>query len=147
MMWRYTASIKRHKQHGFQLLEKVQQEQSAYRQYRLGEIENLCMAIRKSHDWQNELEWADFEKMCDVVDKHFNLLAYKLKQKKVLHEKEIRLCILVLIGGFTDKQMADILFYGEKSIRSIKRNAAKKLCTTSAKMRDFLLELTLESFK
>lgn len=63
---------------------------------------------------------------------------------EVLNEREIHLCILVTIGNFSDKQLAQLLNYSEKSIRSIKLNAAKKLGTTSAHLHDFLMQKATE---
>ena len=82
--------------------------------------------------------------MCEIVNQNFLMLANKLKAKHLLNDKEIRLCVLVLIGNFSSKQMADILCYGEKSIRSIKRNTAVKLGTNSSNLRDFLLQMAAE---
>ena len=71
------------------------------------------------------------------------MLANKLSCTHALNEKEIRLCILVFLGYYTDKQMADILCYSDKSIRAIKRNTALKLGTTSANLHRFLVEMVL----
>ena len=140
----YTIRLKNRRKQGLQLLQEAQEERAKYREDRLQEMENLCNTLSQSASLQDEIQWKDFSRMCQIIDKQFNCLANKLKRKNVLNEKEIRLCILVLLGGFTDKQMASILYYGENSIRGIKRYAAKKLHTTSAKLRDFLLDLTLE---
>lgn len=110
------------------------------RQYLL----NTCALMQQSTNIMSDLCWNNYDKMCEIVNQNFMMLANKLKAKQVLNEKEIRLCVLVLIGNFSSKQMADILCYGEKSIRSIKRNTAVKLDTNSSNLRDFLLQMAAD---
>ena len=90
------------------------------------------------------LHWNDFQQLCEVINRRFFFLADKLKRLDLLNEQELRLCFLVLIGQFSDKQMADILNYSSKSIRTIKRNTAIKMNTTSKNLRTFLLEIVLK---
>jgi DNA-binding CsgD family transcriptional regulator len=110
----------------------------------MAQIVNNCDAIRNSEKWKDVFYWNKHDKLCEVADKHFNLLSTKLQMLEVLNEREIHLCILVTIGNFSDKQLAQLLNYSEKSIRSIKLNAAKKLGTTSAHLHDFLMQKATE---
>ena len=115
-------------------------QHSAHREKYIQEIERCSIALRSSTDWEKELSWKQHDKLCELADKNFYLLASKLRAKGFLNEKEIHLCVLVVIGNFTDKQLAKLLSYGDNSIRSIKRFTAKKLGTRSACLRDFLIE-------
>ena len=110
------------------------------RQYML----KTCALMQQSTNILSDLCWNNYDKMCEIVNQNFLMLANKLKAKHLLNDKEIRLCVLVLVGNFSSKQMADILCYGEKSIRSIKRNTAVKLGTNSSNLRDFLLQMAAE---
>ena len=110
----------------------------------MAQIVNNCDAIRNSEKWKDVFYWNKHDKLCEVADKHLNLLSTKLQMLEVLNEREIHLCILVTIGNFSDKQLAQLLNYSEKSIRSIKLNAAKKLGTTSAHLHDFLMQKATE---
>ena len=110
------------------------------RQYML----KTCALMQQSTNILSDLCWNNYDKMCEIVNQNFLMLANKLKAKHLLNDKEIRLCVLVLIGNFSSKQMADILCYGEKSIRSIKRNTAVKLGTNSSNLRDFLLQMAAD---
>ena len=139
----YSRRVHRIKAQQEELLNDVKQQQTAHITFKRKEIEHACSAIRSERDWQKQMNWKDYDLLCAFVDKHFFFLAHNLKQKQVLNEKEVRLCILVLIGGFSDKQLADILCYGEKSIRGIKRYTAQKLGTSSAKLRNFLLNMLI----
>ena len=110
----------------------------------MAQIVNNCDAIRNSEKWRDVFYWNKHDKLCEVADKHLNLLSTKLQMLEVLNEREIHLCILVTIGNFSDKQLAQLLNYSEKSIRSIKLNAAKKLGTTSAHLHVFLMQKATE---
>ncbi len=107
---------------------------------RLLRIQENCDILANSDSIMDSLQWKNYDKFCECINIHFFLLADKLKATDRLNEKEIRLCVLVLIGSFTDKQMANILYYSYNSIRSTKRTLANKLGTTSANLRSFLIE-------
>ena len=122
-----------HKQHT-----QAQQQATAERRR---QVEDTCRALQQSENWLDEIGWKDYDTLRRTVNRHFRLLADKLKMRYALSEREMRLCVLVLMGCFTDKQMADILCYGEKSIRTIKRNTAIKMGTTSRELRTFLIDM------
>ena len=106
----------------------------------LRQIEDNCKVLANSDNIMDSLQWKDYDKLCECINTHFFLLADKLKAEGCLNEKEIRLCVLVLIGSLSDKKMADILYYSYNTIRSTKRTLAMKLGTTSANLRAFLIE-------
>lgn len=145
--------VKRKRQHRVikQQLEKAQKEnivlsnlhkQKAQRtELALNEIEAYCKSLNNSHNLKEELSWNDYDALCDIINRRMYGLAEKLKVLGSLNEREIRLCILVLIGNLRDKEMADILCYSNKSIRSIKRIVAKKLGTTSRNLRAEILNI------
>ena len=120
-------------------ISQLSEQQHKTHQQLLSNIEATCSTLRNSKDVLSELGWKDYTQMCTIIDRLFNNLANTL-QKQNLSDREIRLCILVLIGGYSDKQMADILYYSYKTIRSTKRHIALKLRTTSADLRTFLIE-------
>ena len=140
LIW-YSRYIHKKKVHQQEILHIVREEQSKQIKNRQQEIEDICIAIRNDSNWQQTINWKDYEQLCEFMDKNLFFFAHRLKDKNVLNAKEIRLCILVMIGGWTDRQMADILYYGENSIRGIKRYTAKKLGTSSANLRNFLTDL------
>ena len=120
-------------------ISQLSEQQHKTHQQLLSNIEATCSTLRNSKDVLSELGWKDYTQMCTIINRLFNNLANTL-QKQNLSDREIRLCILVLIGGYSDKQMADILYYSYKTIRSTKRHIALKLRTTSADLRTFLIE-------
>lgn len=131
-----------HKHRKIQLLSQQIEEARVAHQKRVNdEIERLCRTVTDVSSLKKTLCWGDFNKMCEVVNNRMFGLADKLKALAALNEKELRLCVLVALGTFHDKEMADILCYGDKSIRSIKRNVAQKLGTSSRHLRTFLLRL------
>lgn len=125
--------------------EQIEHRHSLHRNRRLQEVETTCSAIRQSPDWQQVIGWKNYDKMCEIVNKNFYLLANKLKNTGKLNESEIRLCVLVLIGGFSSKQMAGYLNYAESGIRNYKQRIAQKLGTSSKNLRLFLLDLAIGS--
>ena len=124
--------------------EHLQHEHDNRRTTAIAQIEEHCQLFRQSKDYLAQLHWNDLQQLCATINQHFFLLADKLSRLGVLNEQELRLCFLVLIGQFSDKQLADILNYSEKSIRTIKRNTAIKLGTTSKNMRTFLVEIAVK---
>ena len=106
----------------------------------LQELETNRLIICNSHDWQKELQWADFDAMCETINRHFFLFADKLKATNTLDEKEIRLCVLVFLDMFTLKQMAATLSYSETGIRTYKSRVNEKLGNKGHDLRNFLIE-------
>ena len=123
--------------------ELLQQQTEEHRQYIINEIENNCKRLQSSEDWQKEICWKDFKALCDYMNKSFFNIIHKLAKSYNLNEKEMRLCILVLLGFFSDKQMAGLLFYSDKTIRGVKMRVANKIGTNSAKFRAFLINCVI----
>lgn len=128
---------------------KAQTEQLLLRQQenrslRMQQLESNLSAIQHSKDILRTIYWSENEKMKEFFNQNFFQIDAKLCARQQLNEKERSLCLLVFIGSFSDKQLADILFYSDKSIRAVKRKVANKLGTTSAKLRLFLINLALQ---
>ena len=110
----------------------------------LKEVETVCDAIRGSEDWQKEIHWNDFDELCYFINEHFGLLANKLKAVDVLDEKEIRLCILVLLNfPFSNDEQAETIIYSKSGFGKFKYRMTKKLGTTAKDLREFLLKMIL----
>ena len=118
-----------------------QQTITQYRRSALRLLENNCSRLRCS-DFYAVVHWKNYKEMCVVVNGMFFAFADKLMQNH-LNEKEIRLCVLVLVDGFSGKQMSDLLFYSESGIRSFKNKTAKKLGTDGKNLRNYLLNIAL----
>ena len=107
------------------------------------EIEQACQLMQKNNRIATELEWREYNKMCDIIDRRFYMLATKLKNKNTLKEKEIRLCILVLLD-LSRAEISDILPYSIKGIGKLKDHTAKLLGTTGKNLRSYLIHLAIE---
>ena len=127
-----------------QQIDVLEQTASEMKEQRKQKILANCELFEESDEIKNLLRKEDYHKVCELINSHFLMFADKLKMIGNLNEKDVCLCIFVMIGSFTDKQIADILYYSHKTIRSTKRNVAKKLGTTSAQFRLFLLEKAVE---
>lgn len=88
-------------------------------------LEQQCHALRKSVHLREELQWNDYTLFRTVCDERLSGIVTKLEQRG-LSEREIRICVLVLIG-LTYAQMADILFRAESGIGKDKYIIAKHL--------------------
>lgn len=124
--------------------ERMQREQQAQRERRKQSIESNLSTVKLSPDVLRTIHWSDETKLFDYMNDSFNGFVNKLTAAGLTH-KQIRLCILVFIGDFSDKQMAELLFYSDKSIRTVKRKVAHKLGSTSAQLPVFLHDLALQS--
>lgn len=134
-----------HRRHSL-LSQKVEALSVAYSEIqsnKIVNIEHVSEMLRTSSDFTRELCWRDFNKMCVIADNHFYLLTTKLKQKQVLNEQEIRLCILILID-YNNIQIAKILSYAVSGVGKFKYRVAKKLGTDSKNLRKYLLYMAID---
>lgn len=107
------------------------------------EIERHCELLRRDKNIRSTLMWKDYETMCSIIDQRFYMLASKLRQKQVLNETGLRLCILVLLN-MSRSEISEMLPYSLNSIGKLKDQTAKLLGTTGKKLHDFLLDTAIE---
>ena len=107
------------------------------------QIEDKRTLFATSPNIAKTLCWNDFEQMCLLVDQNFNMLASKLRNKQVLHETEIRLCVLVFLG-LSRAQISSTLPYALSSVGKLKDHTAKQLGTTGKNLQHFLFNMTIE---
>jgi len=122
--------------------EQLVHEYTEYTNNLVNQVEQNCAIFFQNEKFPDNIYWKDFVAMCKLINDNFGMLVSKLQSIYQLSEKEIRLCILVLIGNPGSKQMADWLCYSESGIRNYKNRIAKKLGTNSTQLRDFLIDLT-----
>ena len=123
--------------------EKLVNRYESQHQRREEETLHRCDLLRECPQIAVELKWNDFDSVSNIIDSHFYLLATKLRQKAVLNETEIRLCILVLIG-LNRSQIANTMPYALNSIGKLKDQTAKKLGTSGKNLRDFLIKMVVD---
>ena len=123
--------------------EQIVQEHSEYTNKLMAQVEETCTLLSQSPHLSKDLSWNDFEKMCYVADQQLCMIASKLRQKQILNETEVRLCILVLLD-LNRKQISDTLPYSLNSVGKLKDHTAKLLGTTGKNLRDFLLNMAVE---
>ena len=126
--------------------EQMLQEHAEYKDSVVSQIEQTCAVLYKSSHLKDDLRWSNFDKMCDVVNQQLCFIANKLQTTYLLNDKEIRLCILILIGISNSKQLADMICYGESGIRNLKNRTAKKLSTNSIELRNKLLKIAVGEY-
>ena len=123
--------------------EQIVQEHSIYTNKLMAQVEETCTLLRQSPHLSKDLYWNDFESMCHSADQRLFMIASKLRQKQILNETEVRLCILVLLD-LNRKQISDTLPYSLNSVGKLKDHTAKLLGTTGKNLRDFLLNMAVE---
>ena len=107
------------------------------------QVEERSNILAHSSALKEDLCWNDFDKMCNVINQHFGLLAGKLQQSYHLSEREIRLCVLTLLNLGYD-QMAKMLFYAPNGVGKFKLRVAQKLGTTAKNLRQFLIQIIID---
>ena len=123
--------------------EQIVQEHTEFQNHLLSQIEDTCGIFYQSLHLHKDLCWSDYNQMCKIVNQQFFFFAQKLQYSHLLSEREIRLCVLVLIGITNSKQLADMLLYSESGIRNFKNRTAKKLDTNSVELRNKLLKIAI----
>ena len=88
--------------------EQIVQEHTEFQNHLLSQIEDTCGIFYQSLHLHKDLCWSDYNQMCKIVNQQFFFFAQKLQYSHLLSEREIRLCVLVLIGITNSKQLADI---------------------------------------
>ena len=128
------------------LSQKVEDLSNAYsdiQSNKLANIERVSETLRTSPAFTKDICWRDYNKMCTIADNHFYLLTTKLKQKKILNEQEIRLCILVLIN-YNNHGISQILSYAPSGVGKLKYRVAQKLGIESKNLRKYLLSIAID---
>lgn len=129
-----------HKAHNMDERTKKQERRYIEKEVKmLDEIELACSALKKSNNL-NEICWNNYLELCACINKRFYSLADKLKEQHDLSEREMRLCILVLIG-FSRKRISELLHYSLTGVGKLKDTTAKKIGTSGAELHSFLLKL------
>ena len=106
---------------------------------RTSTLEAQCRALRKSASLRDELHWNDYPQFSAVCNARLSGIVGKLEQKG-LSEREIRICVLVLIG-FSYAEIAQILFRAESGIGKDKYTIAKHLGVSVKQLRETLLSI------
>lgn len=95
------------------------------RRQRKQDLEQYCKVLRQSRDLRYELQLDDYAQFCAICNTHLSGIADKL-EKRGLSEREIRICVLVLIG-LSYAEIAEVLYRAESGIGKDKYVIAKRL--------------------
>lgn len=106
-------------------------------------LEQQCLALRKCADIREELQWNDYSQFRAVCNERLSSIVTKLEQKG-LSEREIRICVLVLIG-LSYAQMAEVLYRAESGIGKDKYLIAKRLGVSVKDLQDTLIHIANEN--
>ena len=102
-------------------------------------LQQQCRLLLKSPNLREELHWNDYALFAGECDARLSQIVSKLSQRG-LSEREIRICVLVLIG-FSYAEMAEILYRAENGIGKDKYMIAKHLGVSVKQLRETLLNI------
>lgn len=105
----------------------------------VADIEQFSALIRCNQDLREHLHWNNFAEMCTLSNRYLYNIVTQL-QPYNLSQKELRLCILVLLKAPTN-QMVDMIPYSHSGLGKFKNTTARKIGTTTTNFRLFLLNL------
>ena len=88
-------------------------------------LEQQCRILRHCTDLRKELNWTNYQQFSLVCNQRLSGIVDKL-ERRGLSEREIRICVLVLIG-LSYAQMAEVLIRAENGIGKDKYLVAKHL--------------------
>ncbi|MBE6323428.1 MAG: hypothetical protein E7074_00445 [Bacteroidales bacterium] len=125
------------------ITETLREKHVAQQEQRRTQVEQTIKAIKDSNNLSRDLCWKDYEKMCGLVNQQFFMLLNKLYQIYPLSDVETRLCVLVLLG-YSNKQMAEILSYAQSGIGTLKDRTAKRFNTSGHNLHNFLIKMAIE---
>ena len=123
-------------------IQQLQHQQNLHQKNRLMDIESQCAQLRSVKNLKRALHLSDYNAMKQMINMRFNRLMDKLEANTTLTHREIQFCVLVLIN-IPQKQIAELLVYSETSIKTTKANIAKKMKTSSADLRNHLINMAL----
>ena len=101
-----------------------------------------CELLRHHADLRTELQWRDYAAMCAICDERLMGIVSKL-QARQLNEREIRICLPVLIG-LSYSQTAELLNRAESGIGKDKYTIAKKLGVNTKQLRQCLIQMACQ---
>ena len=113
--------------------------QESHQHQIIDDIEETCRLLNGCENIKTQLCWKDYSKMCELVNQRLYGLA-ELLQSYHFSEKEIRLCVLVMLKASTE-DMVNLIPYAKSGLGKFKYTTARKLGTSTAQMRMFLLNM------
>ncbi len=110
-----------------------------YRRKQTNSLEQQCRHLRNSTNLREELKWNSYPQFRTACDEKLSSIVTKLEQRG-LSEREIRICVLVLIG-LSYAQMADVLIRAESGIGKDKYMVAKRLGVSVKDLQTTLIQI------
>ena len=105
-------------------------------------IKNIIMEYSDDFAIGNSI-WKNENELFRLANSSFGFVLYRLKHKYHLNNRELKICLMELLG-FSNKDIAKMVFYAEDSYPTIKRRLARKLDTSAGEMREFLMDFIMK---
>ena len=136
------AHIRRKEEELYRSTQELNAERNVHKETLINELENICKSLNVDDNLSKTLHIKNYDSMKKFVNKKLNMFVDKLEAKNVLSNREIQFCVLVLLN-VKQSTIAEVLVYSDKSIKKTKDLIAKKLCVTSASLRNYLIDLAI----
>lgn len=105
-------------------------------------IKNIIMEYSDDFAIGNSI-WKNENELFRLANSSFGFVLYRLKHKYHLNNRELKICLMELLG-FSNKDIAKMVFYAEDSYPTIKRRLARKLDTSAGELREFLMDFIMK---
>lgn len=105
-------------------------------------IKNIIMEYSDDFAIGNSI-WKNENELFRLANSSFGFVLYRLKHKYHMNNRELKICLMELLG-FSNKDIAKMVFYAEDSYPTIKRRLARKLDTSAGEMREFLMDFIMK---
>ena len=105
-------------------------------------IRNIIMEYSDDFAIGNSI-WKNEDELFRLANSSFGFVLYRLKHKYHLNNRELKICLMELLG-FSNKDIAKMVFYAEDSYPTIKRRLARKLDTSAGELREFLMDFIMK---
>lgn len=123
--------------------QQLQNQRAKYANTRKKDIEISCTALRNSKNIKQDLDWDNYQSMCDIINARLGGLEKKLTTNPRITNNDVRLCVLFLLN-FSYTETAEILNISQKSIAKLKSNVAHKLGVSMRELQDRLFKIVCE---
>lgn len=118
----------------------IEEENAAAKRKIIGDI-----VMMHAEDFlPNKEIWKDEKELFRLANSSFGFIIYRLRDTyRNLNNRELKICLMVLLG-FPNKTIANIVCCSEDSISTLKQRLAKKLSTSPREMREFLMDFIMK---
>lgn len=119
-------------------LADIDREKEKLRTQKRDAVEKVLLKNKETFDFDSAI-WSDDEALCQTADRQLYNIYTRLYSLFAINTQDLKICILTLYGA-SRIQISEKTFRAVSSVPKLRANTAKKLGTTSANLRTFLID-------